>query len=420
MIAQTATRIRAQIDVFSGNLSQGLCKVARRLACEVIYGVLARRSVHLTEIGRSLEEPIPLIKTENRLSRNLARPEIRPVVQAAMAREGASRVSDDTLLVLDLSDIAKPYARKMEHLARVRDGSKKELADGYWLCQVIGVEEGGSEIAPLYGDLYSQEAPGFVSENEEIFRALRTVSGATSGRGIWVMDRGGDRGEIFAELAPPAKQKRFLIRLQGDRHLLCGTRKRPALAIAESCPTPYATAVWREEPKRERAVTVEYGYRRVRLPAHPETELWLVVVKGFGAKPLMLLTNVPMRRNRGRLWWAVSSYLTRWRVEETLRFAKQCYRLEDVRVRGYERLRNLYVLATAATAFCCTVLGQRLSLRVLARHVLAAAKRVLGVPDFRYYAIGEGLSELLTRFPRKRAAPPRYPTAPTQLSLLPP
>lgn len=41
---------------------------------EVIYGRKARRSVHLTQIGPSSGESVSLAKTENRLSRNLARP----------------------------------------------------------------------------------------------------------------------------------------------------------------------------------------------------------------------------------------------------------------------------------------------------------------------------------------------------------
>ena len=48
----------------------------------------------------------------------------------------------------------------------------------------------------------------------------------------------------------------------------------------------------------------------------------------------MILTTVPLRKNRKVLWWAVQAYLTRWRIEDTLRFAKQSYRLEDVRVLG--------------------------------------------------------------------------------------
>jgi hypothetical protein len=406
MIAQTATRIRAQIEEFSGTLSRPLGKVARRLVAEMIAGMAARQSVRLSEVARSLEEPIAVRKTVTRLSANLARPEIRPVVQRALAAAGASRVGRDTLLVLDLSDVVKPYAEKMEYLARVRDGSRKELADGYWLCQVIGVEPEGSEITPLYGELYSQEAPDFVSENEEIFKALRLVSRAVEGRGTWVIDRGGDRREVYDEVVPPEKGRRFLIRQKGDRHLLCGMRKAATVEIARRCPLPYATTIVREEAGSERAVTLEYGFRAVRLPEHTDVPLWLVVARGLGAEPLMLLTNAPLRRNRAILWRAVSAYLTRWRIEDAIRLTKQSYRLEDVRVLTYDRLRNLVVLVTAALFFTCVVLGARMKLHVLATHVLQAAKRLFGVPDFRYYALADGLRELLTRFPRRAPPPP--------------
>ena len=49
----------------------------------------------------------------------------------------------------------------------------------------------------------------------------------------------------------------------------------------------------------------------MRLPDHPDVPLWLVVVRGLGARPMMLLTNLPMRRNHKVLWWAVSVYLSR-------------------------------------------------------------------------------------------------------------
>ena len=100
----------------------------------MIYGIQARQSVLLTQIGPSLEERIPLIKTVTRLSRNLARPELRPVLQKKIVRAGADRINDDSLPVLDLSDLTKPYARKMENLACVRDRSACEITNGYWLC----------------------------------------------------------------------------------------------------------------------------------------------------------------------------------------------------------------------------------------------------------------------------------------------
>jgi hypothetical protein len=364
----------------------------------MVYGIQALQSVRLSEVGRSLNESIPLAKTETRLSRNLARPELRAAIGDALVSEGSCRVGGDTLLVLDLSDITKPYARSMEHLARVHDGSAGGLGMGCWLCQVIGVECGGNEITPLYGELYSQEAGDFVSENNEILKAVHKVSEGVGKRGVWVVDRGGDRGALYDEFFPIENGLRFIIRQKGNRHLLCGSRKLSTLEIAQGCPLPYATTVVREERGREKVCTVEYGFRQVRLPKHPDVPLWLVVVKGFGREPMMLLTNVPMRKKRDLLWRAVSAYITRWRVEETIRFMKQSYGLEDVRVLTYGRLRNMVALTTAAMFFATVVLGTKMKLAVLASHVLKAAKRIFGIPDFRYYAIADGIKALLSRF----------------------
>jgi hypothetical protein len=401
MLSRTAEKIRRQITQFSGNLSVGLSKPLRRFVGEMIYGIQAKKSVHLTEIGRSLGESIPLAKTENRLSRNLLHTELRPALQAAILREGSCRIEPESLLVLDLSDIVKPYAKKMEHLAPVHDGSAGGVGKGYWLCEVIGVENEGSEITPLYSDLYSQKAPDFVSENAEILRAVRRVSTAVSGRGIWVIDRGGDRGELYDEFVPSASGLKFLIRQRGDRHLLVGSRKLSTLEAARSCVLPFRETIIDEEAGRERVVHLEFGYRPVRLVSHPEESLSLVVVRGFGSEPMMLLTNVSLRRSRKRVWWALQAYLTRWRIEETIRFAKQSYAVEDVRVQRYERLRNVVVLVLAAMYFTAAVLGRKMKLKILAGHVLKAAKRLFGIPDFRYYALADGICEICREFPRR-------------------
>ncbi len=101
-----------------------------------------------------------------------------------------------------------------------------------------------------------------------------------------------------------------------------------------------------------------YGAEPIRLPGRSE-KLWLVVIAGFGEQPLMLLTDLPVAaRHSQTLWWIVQIYLTRWKIEETFRFVKQSYNLEDVRVMKYQRLRNLVILVTAVAYFAATFFGQ--------------------------------------------------------------
>lgn len=137
------------------------------------------------------------------------------------------------------------------------------------------------------------------------------------------------------------------------------------------------------------------------VPDHPDAPLWLVVVRGLGAEPMMLLTNLPLRKKRSVLWWVVAAYLTRWRVEEAIRFTKQSYQLEDIRVLTYDRLRNLVALVNAVAFFTAVVLGTRIKLDILATHLIRAAKRLFGVPDFRLYAVADGIREVCARAPRR-------------------
>ena len=115
--AKIAAKIREQILRFSGEVSVGLPKTAARLVREVIYGVQTRGSVRLSEIARALEETIRLKKVMARLSRQLNRPGLRKQVRENLLRLAAPRVGKETLLVVDLTDVIKTYARKMEYLA---------------------------------------------------------------------------------------------------------------------------------------------------------------------------------------------------------------------------------------------------------------------------------------------------------------
>jgi len=202
-----AGKLKAQITRFATRLTEGWGKVLRRFVSEMLYGIQAAEDVKVSEIARSLAEPIRLLKTETRLCRNLAGVDLTDRINRFLAWEGSGSVQADTVPALDLGDLTKKYAKAMEHLARsaVRrtpsgDGSTGELAKGYWLCSCVAAEVCGNRIVPLYGELYSQRAEGFESENAQMWKAIDLVSQATDGRGISRLDRGGDRRHILIPL----------------------------------------------------------------------------------------------------------------------------------------------------------------------------------------------------------------------------
>ena len=388
--ARTAQKLREQMVQFSGELPAGLPKVSRRFVTEMVFGIQARGSVRLTEVGRALGERILLKKTEERLSCQLGRHGLERRIQRRLIEQASGRIEDDTLLVLDLSDVTKKYAEKMEHMGRVRDGSEKELGWGYWTLNIVGANTNGTKLVPLYGRLFSHTVTGHESENEEIRDAIKEVAEVMGRRGIWVMDRGGDRRHLYYYLLP--NKHRFMIRVRADRGLQTAQGITSALDLAHSCPMLFQETIVREEAGQERLVHLSCGLRKVRLPNRRE-ELTLVVVKSFGEEPLMILTNLPVRRSRKSVWHVVQSYITRWRIEDVIRFVKQSYHL--IRCLTYHRLQALMALVTAAAFFAAVYLGLRMKLRVLAGHVLRASKRVFGIPDFRLYALADGIRQYL-------------------------
>jgi hypothetical protein len=408
-------KIKGQITRFAGRLTEGWAKPLGRFVGQMLYGLQAAQDVKVSNIARSLNEAIPLIKTENRLCRNLAREDLSDRINRFLVWEGAGAVDADTVLALDLGDLRKTYARKMEHLATVRDGSTGELAPGYWLCEVIAAHPYGERILPLYGELYSAAAEGFQSENAEMLRAIARVSQATDRRGIWAIDRGGDRREILKPLIDG--RLRFVVRQDGDRHvLLPGGRTCAVAEAARWCVTDVERSVEVERDGRRTRLTLHLGSMPVRLPERSYTPLWLVVIRGFGEKPILLLTNVAPTPDREHATWIGEVYLTRWKCEEAYRFVKQAYRLEDVRVRRYVALRNVYALVTAVLYFVSVVIGAKAKLNLIFKRVCEKAKRFYEIATFYQYAVADGIHRLLFGSPGGPLPPPPPPD-PGQLVL---
>jgi len=411
--SKLTSKVKTQMTRFVRRLTQGWGRVEGRFVSEMIYGLQAARDVKLSEISRTLNESIRLIKTENRLSRNLASRDRTDPINRRLAFEAAGQVNDDTVLAIDLGDITKKYAKHMEHLATVRDGSEKKLAPGYWLCEVVAADPYDDKILPVYGALYSASAEGFRSENEEIFRAMRTVSAATDRRGIYAIDRGGDRRQILHFALENGL--RFVICQRGDRHLLTRAGKKvPAGKVAWRCRFKEKREVVLERDGEREKKTLRVGVVKVRLPERPESPLWLVVIKGLSANPVLLLTNVAPPLEGGHGMWIADMYLTRWKCEETYRFLKQVYGLEDIRVRSYASLRSLYALLHAVFYFVSGILGSKAKLNLIFKKVCEKAKRFYEIATFYQYAVADGLHRLL--FASRHPPPP--PPKPSRQQLL--
>jgi len=383
--------IREQVVRFGEMIACGLKKPQKKFVFQMLFGLLAAKDVKLSSIARSLQQKIPLIKTENRLSRQTKKSDLTNHIIHSLIGNGASRIKDDTVLAIDISDITKEYTFKMEHLASVRDGSTGEIKKGYWLLGILAADVRGERLTPLFTTLYSQNADDFESENTQIMGAIDSVREATKEKGIWAMDRGGDRKCLIYGLLQ--RLCRFAIRLNGDRNLIdrYGNTRR-AVAIANGLRCRENIEVMVEEPEGKVKHRVWVGSTNVKLPGRKES-LTLVVVKGFGNKPMMLLTNVEDKTAQE----IIEIYLTRWKCDESYRFLKTSYNLEDVRVRSYVGLRNIVVFLLAVFYFLAVILGERFQVSILVKKILEKAKRFFQIPEFKFYALADGIYWILIK-----------------------
>jgi hypothetical protein len=64
--SKVRSRLKAQLTKFTAELGEGVSKPLREFVGEMLLGIQASQDVKLSRIARSLQEEIPLIKTEGR------------------------------------------------------------------------------------------------------------------------------------------------------------------------------------------------------------------------------------------------------------------------------------------------------------------------------------------------------------------
>lgn len=96
----------------------------------------------------------------------------------------------------------------------------------------------------------------------------------------------------------------------------------------------------------------------------------------------------------------VQTYLIRWRIEETIRFAKLAFDMENIRLLTYKRLQNMYALLMAVLGFNMIFLSLKAKPQVIFTKALQSTKTLFGAPDLHYYTLASGVSLIFTRAPK--------------------
>lgn len=383
--------IKRNLTNFSAKISRGLKRPQQKFIHQMMYGILAGNKLHLSEIARSLKEEITLKKTIERLSRNLnVFEEKQSLMQNYLALVKQHIKEDYAVIVIDNSDIAKPASRKLEALSEIRDGSTGEITRGYLTIEAAVLSESGKMPLPVYEKVFSAAENGFVSETYENLCCLKSLSENFSPKCVRTLDRGFDANDYYRYFLK--HKERFVIRAKKNRNLIYNGKTCNIMEVAGKYKGNYCMNF---KDKSGREVNCKMSCIPVKLCEFPARELTLVAVYGFGAEPMLLLSNLTMQEKKRLCHIVAKVYLMRWRIEEYFKFKKQQFELEDLRVMSLQSIRNLNLLATLASGYIGMISSAH-SESIYLKELKECSKRIYEVPKFIFYALGYAIERVLS------------------------
>ena len=386
----TNSNLSRGICNFSKKISKGLKRPILKFVSDMVYGILASGSSLITEIARNLNENIPLIKTVNRLCRNLQdfSDEEKSIVEENYLSSIKSSYDDKSVIVIDGSDITKPASKKLEALCKVRDGSTGEIGIGYHTIGAAVLSKEKKLPFGVYSRVYSSEEADFVSEDQEMLDCFKFLSGHFKKSNIRTMDRGFDNNRYYEYFIK--NKENFIIRAKKNRNVIYNGKTQNILDVANMFKGKYALKFKNKDGKK---IDVKISIIPIELCEFKGTPLNLVVVHGFGELPMMLITSLSSD-DKNICVDVCKVYLMRWRIEEYFKFKKQSFDYENLRVRSLQSIRTLDFLLTMAIGYV-SILSDKDNTVILRLEIISASKRLFDIADFLYYAVADGIFEVL-------------------------
>lgn len=401
---------KALMESVSSNLQSFLKKIGKNLSLpdkkflrDSIIGLLRCNKPIVCQMARHLpNQRTKFLSRLDRLEAHLVKNNnFDNKIKTELPQFWLPYIQDDTPIILDLSDIAKPFAKKMDYLATVRDGSSGQLVNGYWLVEIYASLNRKNPV-PVLLEPFSHEEPNNPGQNPVVLNAVHKIFELTNKRGVLVVDRGFDGWVMFEDWLD--NKYRFVTRLVGKRHLLRFYGDFPvefsltgqwlplrANQLAEQTPTPYR---FHKLVKRHGKPTLRFsqiGWVKVRLPGRTEN-LTLVVSRLAGVnKPMMLLTNLPVDnpKDAKRI---LRFYIRRWECEEAIRFLKSQVNLEKIRTFRWSAICRLVLLAVLVMIYLGWLVESHPN---ICDRLVYLSQPLPDNPDFLLYRLLAGLTEAI-------------------------
>ncbi len=357
---EKATRgfMQEKLSRFTDKVSRGMSRPVSKFIRDMLFGICGTGTASVFNIAKHTQDKTTTKKTSERFYRNLGREGLDSELRSALLDIVSSKIKNNSLIIVDESDIEKLYAKKMEGLKLVHNGSKAEQTQGYNQLNILACVESGDayNLLPVSSDLIST-ALELDSTKQILQDRLVEINLKCNGRGIFVFDRGYDDRNTIGFLVDHGM--RFIIRGMGVRNIREGSEEKSFTQAVEAMDFRY------EMPGFKANETFRCATRRigVRTDDHPSkransVEVSLVVVRKYAGsrkkgKDFYLLCDFADKNMSEEqiIKEAINGYRKRWKIEEVHRQMKQDLNWESMRLASYTKLKNLNMLLALALYF---------------------------------------------------------------------
>jgi hypothetical protein len=342
-------------------------KRLRDVVQRIVQGILGSQSPLITQMARGVareEKTIwPMSKRfyrfmwNSRFSHRDLLKGLYGLAQCQVAQHQPSHL----VVALDPVNFEKAYTTKLEGVSTVMKstppppkGQRKRLTSGYPAMTATVVNLPEPVIS--YASWFSYTTADFISENREIYRSIRITRALFPEHKLrFLGDSGLDDQKIFhqvdqveAEFIIRASHNR-LVEVYNDR--LQRWEEELLDDLTSTVPLPLKLRAKFTHARKVHIADIALGWLQIRIPTTQQVLWALVVEDSYHDRPLVLLTNVPIRTATD-----AKVVYTEWRdrpqIEHTYRFDQEDgLDVEDMRVQTMERMRRVFVLVLLAALF---------------------------------------------------------------------
>ncbi len=397
------TRLKKRLFIKVENTFCTITKPQQKFLQKMTFGILKSNTLMLTDIARTLKSKTMLKQTVKSLDKMLNSANFQEIVLENHLQH-SSPFQENEIIAIDHTDICKPYAKNIENMRKVRDGSSQDgkSVNGFKLVTVTRncMETRTPELVNM--QVLDVDEKAEINETKATIDILKQIEEKLGTAGVRVLDRGFDAESYYEYFLDT--ETMFVIRGKVNRSaevIKGGVISKPSkkvITIAKNTTCKTTIERWVKStstPGGKRLAELHIGAKELFVSG--SMTLNMIVIKDSHKKqPMILYTNQNIDITDANDLIKISDqYLKRWECEEVIRYIKQEYSLEDIRYRKAQNFNSIIAIMVFADSFLSRDIGCLPKLGIMKQKLLSAAQALNDDVVFCLYRLKHGFQRAL-------------------------